>query len=129
VLLLLFGSNLIFVFVKQHIKSESANTRSTVVAALKFAIVERAQPVDQSLAPEMSKFLELLKDKDLVGHFLNKGNLQNLTLLSERTKKYFVDPQLCRPQQAFTYSRYPSYLSPICVCRVKSQGTFFHLVF
>jgi len=46
-------------------KAESEFTRSTVVTALKFAIVERQQEVDQLLLPEMSKFLDLLKDKDL----------------------------------------------------------------
>jgi len=40
-------------------------TRSTVVTALKFAIVEKSQPIDKLLHPEMAKFLELLKDKDL----------------------------------------------------------------
>jgi len=49
----------------QHLKSQSANTRATVVAALKFAIVERPQSVDQHLASVMGKFLDLLNDKDL----------------------------------------------------------------
>jgi cullin-associated NEDD8-dissociated protein 1 len=49
----------------ERVKSESANTRSTVVTALKFGIVERPQEVDRLLLPEMAKFLELLKDKDL----------------------------------------------------------------
>jgi len=49
----------------ERVKAESAFTRSTVVTALKFAVVERSQPIDQLLYPEMGKFLELLKDKDL----------------------------------------------------------------
>jgi len=49
----------------ERIRSESAFTRSTVITALKFAIVEKAQSVDQLLIPEMGKFLDLLKDKDL----------------------------------------------------------------
>jgi len=47
------------------VKSDSANIRSTVVTALKFAIIEKPQPVDQLLVPVMPQFLELLKDKDL----------------------------------------------------------------
>jgi len=49
----------------QRVRSESAFTRSTVVTALKFSVVDRPQEVDQLLLPEMSKFLDLLKDKDL----------------------------------------------------------------
>jgi len=49
-----------------RVKSDSPFTRSTIVTALKFAILERSkQPVDQLLLPEMPKFLELLRDKDL----------------------------------------------------------------
>jgi len=48
-----------------QIKSDNANTRSTIVTALKFAIVERSQPIDHLLQSEMSKYLDLLKDKDL----------------------------------------------------------------
>jgi len=47
------------------VKSESANIRSTVVTALKFAIIDKPQPVDALLVPVMPQFLELLKDKDL----------------------------------------------------------------
>jgi len=49
----------------ERIGSGSAFTRSTVVTALKFAIVEKSPQVDKLLHPEMGKFLELLKDKDL----------------------------------------------------------------
>jgi len=49
----------------ERTKSNSPFTRSTVVTALKFAIVEKSQPVDQLLQPVMSQFLDLLKDKDL----------------------------------------------------------------
>jgi len=49
----------------ERVASTSAFTRSTVVAALKFAIIERPQPIDKLLQPDMGKFLELLKDKDL----------------------------------------------------------------
>ena len=47
------------------VKSDSANIRSTVVTALKFAIIDKPQPVDALLVPVMPQFLELLKDKDL----------------------------------------------------------------
>jgi len=50
----------------QRIASPSAKTRSTVVTALKFTVVERTQLIDQLLLPEMPKYLELLKDKDLL---------------------------------------------------------------
>jgi len=49
----------------ERVKSDSAFTRSTVVTALKFAIVEKAQTIDPLLTPVMGKFLDLLKDKDL----------------------------------------------------------------
>lgn len=49
----------------EKVQSPSAFTRSTVVTALKFAIVEKSTPVDQLLKPQISKFLELLKDKDV----------------------------------------------------------------
>jgi cullin-associated NEDD8-dissociated protein 1 len=49
-----------------RVTSTSPFTRSTIITALKFAIVERSkQPVDQLLLPEMPKFLDLLRDKDL----------------------------------------------------------------
>jgi len=44
------------------VKSSSAFTRSTLVTALKFGITEKTQEL---LQPQMGKFLELLKDKDL----------------------------------------------------------------
>jgi len=43
----------------------SANTRSTVVTSLKFAISEKFQLSDQLLLSEMKNFLALLKDPDL----------------------------------------------------------------
>lgn len=46
-------------------KSQSAFTRSTVVTALKFAISDKPQPLDQLLHPQMNAFLDLLQDKDL----------------------------------------------------------------
>jgi len=49
----------------ERIRADHPFTRSTVVTALKFAVVEKSQPIDQLLYPEMGKFLELLKDKDL----------------------------------------------------------------
>jgi len=49
----------------ERVFSMSANTRGTVVTGLKFAIVEKPQTVDSLLLPEMTKFLDLLKDKDL----------------------------------------------------------------
>eukprot|EP01114_Cavostelium_apophysatum_P003685 TRINITY_DN1379_c0_g1_i2.p1 TRINITY_DN1379_c0_g1~~TRINITY_DN1379_c0_g1_i2.p1 ORF type:complete len:1235 (-),score=414.71 TRINITY_DN1379_c0_g1_i2:42-3746(-) len=49
----------------ERLSSSSERTRGTIVTALKFAIVERSQPVDQLLRPQMARFLDLLKDKDL----------------------------------------------------------------
>lgn len=48
-----------------------AFTRATVVAALKFTIVDQPQPIDDVLMPAMPQFLSLLKDKELVGFVLN----------------------------------------------------------
>jgi len=44
------------------VKSSSAFTRSTIVTALKFGTTDKTQEL---LQPQMGKFLELLKDKDL----------------------------------------------------------------
>jgi len=49
----------------ERVRSPSAFTRATVVTALKFSIVDRAQEVDKLLHPGMAEFLALLKDKDL----------------------------------------------------------------
>jgi len=51
--------------ITERVQSPGAFTRSTVVTALKFAIVEKSQPIDQLLHPEMGKYLRLLEDKDL----------------------------------------------------------------
>jgi cullin-associated NEDD8-dissociated protein 1 len=49
-----------------RIATGSPFTRSTLVTALKFGITDKPQPLDQVLLPHIGKFLELLKDKDLV---------------------------------------------------------------
>jgi len=49
----------------ERVKSDSAFTRSTVVTALKFGVGEKSQQMDHLLLPEVGKFLDLLKDKDL----------------------------------------------------------------
>jgi len=41
-------------------------TRGTVVAALKFAIVDRSLPIDQMLLEQIPKFLKLLGDPELI---------------------------------------------------------------
>lgn len=49
----------------EKIKSPSAHTRSTVVTALKFAIVEKPHDIDKLLLPNMHTFLDCIKDSDL----------------------------------------------------------------
>jgi len=63
--LLIISPNELLPALLERVKSPSANTRSTIVTALKFAIVERPQPVDQLLLPQMATFLDCLKDQDL----------------------------------------------------------------
>ncbi|PRP86551.1 HEAT repeat-containing protein [Planoprotostelium fungivorum] len=46
--------------------SQSHLTRSTVVAAIKFAIVERPLPIDALLSEHIPKFLNLLSDPELI---------------------------------------------------------------
>jgi len=50
---------------KQKRSATSDKTRSTMITALKFAIVEKPHQVDQHLGPIMGEFLSLLADKDL----------------------------------------------------------------
>ena len=49
----------------ENLKSESPEERATIVSALKFAVGERSQSVDKELAPHLSQFLDLIKDKEL----------------------------------------------------------------
>lgn len=57
-----------------NMQSKSPFTRATVVTSLKFAIVDKPQEVDNYLHPNMSSFLNGLKDSDL--------NVRKSTLLS-----------------------------------------------
>eukprot|EP01089_Gocevia_fonbrunei_P000539 TRINITY_DN10551_c0_g1_i1.p1 TRINITY_DN10551_c0_g1~~TRINITY_DN10551_c0_g1_i1.p1 ORF type:complete len:321 (-),score=110.51 TRINITY_DN10551_c0_g1_i1:65-1027(-) len=50
---------------QERIGSTSANTRSTVVTAVKFAITDKPHAVDDILSPIMGSFLKLLADSDL----------------------------------------------------------------
>lgn len=46
--------------------SPAAFTRVTVVTAIKYALVERPEKIDEILYPEISSFLMLIKDDDRV---------------------------------------------------------------
>jgi cullin-associated NEDD8-dissociated protein 1 len=59
---------------KERVSSTSAYSRSTVITALKFTILEQPQPIDALLQPAMPTFLQLLKDTDL--------NVRRVTLLT-----------------------------------------------
>jgi len=48
-----------------RILSGSSFTRGTIITALKFSIIERPQPIDQILMPQIGKFMDLMKDQDL----------------------------------------------------------------
>ncbi|KAG6511801.1 hypothetical protein ZIOFF_029878 [Zingiber officinale] len=49
---------------KERTASSTAFTRATVVIAIKYAIVERPEKIDEILYPEISTFLMLIKDSD-----------------------------------------------------------------
>ncbi|KAJ7946519.1 cullin-associated NEDD8-dissociated protein 1 [Quillaja saponaria] len=49
---------------KVRTTSPSAFTRSTVVIAVKYSIVERPEKIDEIIYPEISSFLKLIKDHD-----------------------------------------------------------------
>jgi len=49
--------------------STAAFTRVTVVTAIKYALVERPEKIDEILYPEISSFLMLIKDDDRVIFF------------------------------------------------------------
>lgn len=59
---------------KERVTSTSAHSRSTVVTALKYTILEQPQPIDALLLPAMPAFLSLLKDSEL--------NVRRVTLLT-----------------------------------------------
>jgi len=59
---------------KERVTSPSAHSRSTIITALKFTILEQPQPIDALLKPAMPAFLSLLKDGDL--------NVRRVTLLT-----------------------------------------------
>ncbi|KAM9980951.1 hypothetical protein ACTFIY_003242 [Dictyostelium cf. discoideum] len=50
----------------EKIKSPSPLERSTIVTSIKFSIMENKEVVDQYLAPNISQFLSLLHDGDLI---------------------------------------------------------------
>lgn len=55
------------VFISQmRTTSPAAFTRVTVVTAIKYALVERPEKIDEILYPEISSFLMLIKDDDRV---------------------------------------------------------------
>ncbi|XP_074579809.1 cullin-associated NEDD8-dissociated protein 1 [Curcuma longa] len=49
---------------QERTASSTAFTRATVVIAIKYAIVERPEKIDEILYPEISTFLMLIKDSD-----------------------------------------------------------------
>jgi len=51
---------------RERIKDQSPQTRSTVVTAVKFAITDKPHAVDDALAPIFGEFLTLLSDEDLL---------------------------------------------------------------
>lgn len=49
---------------KEHTRSPAAFTRSTVIIAVKYSIVEHPGKIDDIIYPEISSFLMLIKDSD-----------------------------------------------------------------
>lgn len=75
--------------VRERSASKPTNTRATVVSALKFAILERANPsVDDVLASHMGEFLDLLSDPEVA--------VRHATLLAFNYAIHHK-PQLVRP--------------------------------
>lgn len=75
--------------VKERAADKATHTRATVVSALKFAILERANPkVDDVLAAHMAEFLDLLADPEI--------EVRHATLLAFNYAIHHK-PQLVRP--------------------------------
>jgi hypothetical protein len=49
----------------ERVSSSNASVRGTVVNSLKYAVTDRALPVDKILLPQIPKFMATLKDQDL----------------------------------------------------------------
>ncbi|RUS15704.1 armadillo-type protein, partial [Endogone sp. FLAS-F59071] len=54
---------------QKRLQSSSAQTRGTVVTAIKYTFTDQAQNYDDLLRPLIVEFLSLMRDNDLVGHF------------------------------------------------------------
>lgn len=64
--LLLIQHVMILLYMQERTTYPAAFTRATVVIAVKYAIVERPEKIDEILHTEISSFLMLIKDPDRV---------------------------------------------------------------
>lgn len=60
---------------KEHTRSPAAFTRSTVIIAVKYSIVEHPGKIDDIIYPEISSFLMLIKDSDWIIANFNKYSI------------------------------------------------------